>query len=64
MNPVNIMSRTFHLTRKQGAIEAGEPYTCNVKAPQKRKKIEYVAPRSDTNRYILHRTKRTSFNLF
>lgn len=62
MNPVYIMSRTFHLTRKQGAIEAGEPYTCNVKALQKRKNT--LHHRSDTHRFILHRIKRTSFNLF
>ncbi|WZZ39367.1 hypothetical protein YC2023_035626 [Brassica napus] len=48
MNPVYIMSRTFHLTRKQGAIEAGEPYTCNVKALQKRKNT--LHHKSDTHR--------------
>lgn len=45
---INIMSivENIHLIRKQGAIDAGEPYTWqSTRAPQEE---EYVAPFSAT----------------
>lgn len=48
----------IHLTRKQRAIDAGEPCTwLGSKVPHEE---EYVAP-TKRHRFILHRTKRDFF---